>query len=93
MPEGEIFEYPITRIAHFTDTHERCPVCGLRYEVEPGFFYGAMYISYGMTVGFMVTMLIAIFVLGNDPDLWVYLAIIIPLNLLCVPLFFVMPGC
>jgi uncharacterized protein (DUF983 family) len=63
-------------------------VCGLRYEVEPGFFYGAMYISYGMTVGFMVTMLIAIFVLGNDPDLWVYLAIIIPLNLLCVPLFF-----
>ena len=25
---------------------ERCPVCDLRFEREPGYFMGAMYISY-----------------------------------------------
>jgi uncharacterized protein (DUF983 family) len=29
------------------DMHERCPVCDLLYEREPGYFMGAMYISYG----------------------------------------------
>jgi hypothetical protein len=28
--------------------HVDCPSCGLRYEREPGYFIGAMYISYGM---------------------------------------------
>ena len=26
--------------------HEKCPVCGLKYEREPGYFLGAMYFSY-----------------------------------------------
>jgi hypothetical protein len=27
---------------------ERCAVCNLRFEREPGYFLGAMYISYGL---------------------------------------------
>ena len=30
--------------------HEHCPVCGLKFEREPGYFMGAMYISYGLTL-------------------------------------------
>ena len=30
--------------------HERCDVCQLRFEREPGYFLGAMYINYGVTV-------------------------------------------
>jgi uncharacterized protein (DUF983 family) len=30
--------------------HERCAVCGLRFEREQGYFIGAMYINYGVTV-------------------------------------------
>jgi uncharacterized protein (DUF983 family) len=29
---------------------ERCPVCDLKYEREPGYFLGAMYISYGIAL-------------------------------------------
>ena len=36
---------------------ERCSVCNLRYEREPGYFLGAMYISYGL--GLPVVALIA----------------------------------
>ena len=30
--------------------HQRCPVCQLRFEREPGYFLGAMYISYGLAL-------------------------------------------
>ena len=30
--------------------HERCPVCGLKFEREAGYFLGAMYISYGLAL-------------------------------------------
>lgn len=31
--------------------HETCSHCGLKYEKEPSFFYGAMYVSYALTSG------------------------------------------
>lgn len=30
--------------------HENCSHCGLHYQIEPSFFYGAMYVSYALTV-------------------------------------------
>ena len=30
--------------------HETCSHCGLRYQLEPSFFYGAMYVSYALNV-------------------------------------------
>ncbi len=30
--------------------NENCSHCGLKYKIEPSFFYGAMYVSYGLTV-------------------------------------------
>jgi uncharacterized protein (DUF983 family) len=30
--------------------HEKCSHCGLTYQIEPSFFYGAMYVSYGLNV-------------------------------------------
>src|SRR5258708_27778971 len=32
----------------------KCPVCGLDFNPEPGFYWGAMYVSYGLTVAFSV---------------------------------------
>jgi uncharacterized protein (DUF983 family) len=37
--EGRVFRGSVTM-------YEHCPVCGLRYEREPGYFFGAMYASY-----------------------------------------------
>jgi len=34
--------------------HERCSSCGLKYKMEPSFFYGAMYVSYGLGIAFAV---------------------------------------
>lgn len=34
--------------------HDTCLACGLKYEKEVGFFYGAMYVSYALTSGFFI---------------------------------------
>jgi hypothetical protein len=34
--------------------NERCPVCDLKFEREEGYFLGAMYISYGLALVFIV---------------------------------------
>src|SRR5712691_549838 len=40
--------------------HERCPVCGLKFDREPGYFLGAMYVSYALTL-VPVLLLVVIF--------------------------------
>lgn len=36
--------------AGFPPMHEYCPVCALKFEREPGYFLGAMYISYAVAL-------------------------------------------
>jgi uncharacterized protein (DUF983 family) len=45
---GSIFRYSIFR--GFPKMHERCPVCDLKFDREPGYFLGAMYVSYGLGI-------------------------------------------
>ncbi len=33
---------------------EQCSCCKLKYEREPGFFFGAMYVSYALTSGLFI---------------------------------------
>ena len=40
--------------------HERCPKCNLNYWPEPGYYYGAMFISYTWT-GMFCLMFVALF--------------------------------
>jgi len=32
--------------------NDKCSKCGLRYRLEPSFFYGSMYVSYGVGIAF-----------------------------------------
>ena len=43
--------------------HENCNYCGLKYQIEPSFFYGAMYVSYGLNVAIGIAVFIISFVL------------------------------
>jgi uncharacterized protein (DUF983 family) len=52
--EGRLFKFKWWNVFNFAQMHENCPACGVRYEVEPGFFFGAMYLSYAFSVGIML---------------------------------------
>lgn len=45
---GKIFHHSI--FLGFPKMHESCSVCHLLYEREPGYFLGAMYVSYALAV-------------------------------------------
>ncbi|MGB5667654.1 MAG: DUF983 domain-containing protein [Maribacter sp.] len=40
------------RLGNLFKMHERCSHCNTKYKIEPSFFYGAMYVSYGVGIAF-----------------------------------------
>lgn len=43
--------------------NEKCSHCGLKYQIEPSFFYGAMYVSYGLNVALSIAAFIVSYVI------------------------------
>lgn len=41
-----------------------CPVCKADFEREPGFYFGAAYVSYALTVALWVAVLVALYTFG-----------------------------
>jgi uncharacterized protein (DUF983 family) len=85
---GKMFEFKATHITKYSRMHEHCKVCGLRFEIEPGFFWGAMYISYAITTGILIILGLLILWLGNNPDFWVYFSIIVSTVILLTPFIY-----
>lgn len=50
--EGETFETGSWSFKKPFDMHQRCAKCDLNYFPEPGYYYGAMFISYIWTAWF-----------------------------------------
>ena len=57
--EGDFFKYGFTFNPNkVTKLHDNCPKCNLKYMMEPSFFYGAMYVNYGIIVALFVAVFI-----------------------------------
>ena len=56
--EGRIYRRPFWRA--WLDMHPRCPVCGLLFEREQGYFLGSMYVSYAFSVPPVCLLVLAI---------------------------------
>lgn len=67
---------------------ESCAVCGQHYEPETGFYWGAMYISYGLAVGVVLVAGLLTYFLGHDPPTWVYVTVVAACMVLLTPLLF-----
>jgi len=53
--EGDFFEEKsFLKFKNLTKLKETCSNCGLKYMMEPSFFYGAMYVNYALTVAIAV---------------------------------------
>ena len=61
--------------------NENCSHCGLRYQIEPSFFYGAMYVSYGLNVAIGIASFVIAFVFFGASLKVTFIAIIAALVL------------
>jgi uncharacterized protein (DUF983 family) len=85
--EGDIFKYPLSDYLKFSKMNLQCSVCAASFEPEPGFYYGAMFVSYALTVILFTIVGISLYLLFHPAD-EVYL-IVIPISaLLFTPLSF-----
>ena len=64
--------------------HEKCSHCGLRYEIEPSFFYGAMYVSYGLNVGLSIATFGVSYLILESSIITSFIAIVVA-NILLFP--------
>lgn len=85
---GNMFKAPATNLKRFMEMNEVCENCGLRFEIEPGFFWGAMYVSYALTTALMLISCGTLLLVFNDPDFWVYVATIIVAVVVTLPWVF-----
>jgi len=68
--------------------HKTCPECNYTFEIEPGYFYVAMFVSYAMNVAQMVTLAVATYILTGSESPWLYVGILLGSAFLLSPLNF-----
>ncbi|MDX5321120.1 MAG: DUF983 domain-containing protein [Bacteroidota bacterium] len=84
-----MFTHSVFNPGKFQQMHQHCPVCGINFEPETGFYWGAMYISYAVTVAMSVTIGVAMRVLlGPDININYYIFTIIGAMILLAPVSF-----
>jgi|LakMenEpi03Aug12_release.lakeMendotaPanAssembly.Ray.scaffolds.fasta_scaffold14616_2 uncharacterized protein (DUF983 family) len=63
------------------DMPDNCPVCGQKYEIEVGFWYGTGYVSYALSVGLIAMLAIAYAVLvgfsWKDNSIFIFIGVMI----------------
>lgn len=59
--EGKLFDEPNPyKFSTLTKMPSKCPHCAENFEREPGFYFGAAYVSYGLTVALWIACLVAL---------------------------------
>jgi len=61
---------------------ETCTSCSLKFKIEPSFFYGAMYVSYGLGVALGIAVFVLSYILLETTLIGSFVAIVITLLVL-----------
>ncbi len=84
---GDAFESKqLYNLRKFDKMPERCAHCGHKFEIEHGFWYGAMYVSYGLTVAFSVAVFVLTYWIYPAADAWLYFWLIVAVIVGLVPI-------
>ena len=72
--EGDLFDHPILEFKKSFDMPLKCKICKQNYMPEPGFYFGAMFISYAImgffSLGFVAICMFVFDLSVNASFLW-----------------------
>lgn len=86
--EGKLFARPAWHLTRAYEMPARCPVCAQTYEPEPGFYYGAMFISFAFSVAIVLITGLVLYHFFGNPEANTYILTAITASLLLNPLSF-----
>mgnify|MGYP003706023769 CR=1 FL=1 len=86
--DGNVFVSKGVNLKKFRDMNETCPTCLVKFESEPGFFWGAMYFSYAYSVASFIIIGFFFFTLSDDVNIMHYILTVVVFTLITSPLSF-----
>lgn len=86
--EGNMFKYTFGERWFSMKMYENCPRCDQSFEPEPGFYFGAMFISYAFSTAITLTIGFILYNFFGHPSIWVYLAVVSTCVAVLWPLMF-----
>lgn len=81
---GPVFQTSFLN-SKFQKVNDSCSHCGTKFSPEPGFFWGAMYFSYALVVGWCIVTASVFYQIYEEPPLFLTSGIIIGTTLLLLP--------
>lgn len=86
--EGQFFVSHPYYLPKTGETLKECPVCSQNYSPEPGFYFGAMYVSYALGVALFVTIWASCNWFFDDVSVWLQIGLVIGSSILLGPLLY-----
>lgn len=86
--EGDFFLSHPYDLKKAGNLHSHCSECNLKYAKEPGFYFGAMYVSYALGVALFVTLWVSFNLFFPSIDLFWQITIITSSFVLIAPYFY-----
>jgi uncharacterized protein (DUF983 family) len=71
-----------------SEVKDSCEKCNRKFSIEPGFYYGAMYVSYAFGVAHVVSFVVAKLVLGFEMEFWNFIILVASFLILLTPIYY-----
>jgi uncharacterized protein (DUF983 family) len=85
---GRMFITSMFNLKQFHKMNEKCNSCGQDFLLEPGFYMGAMYISYGFQVAIVIASMVSVSIFNPELSFKFHLMIVGALILCLFTLIF-----
>ena len=86
--EGKMFPKGTLYSVKFADMHERCDCCGQTFEPEPGYYFGAMYVSFAFNVAIFLVSLFLLSQLVEEITMTMMMGVMIGVVVGFLPIIF-----
>lgn len=86
--EGDMFPAGTLYSRKFSLMNEKCACCGQHFEPEPGYYYGAMFVSYAFSTAIFIGIWVLMELLAKEVTLGMMVAALIASVILLLPLNF-----
>ena len=83
--QGAFLERHPYNLSNFNRVRDTCPQCDLKYKIEPSFYYGSMYVSYGVGVAVAIGVYVLTLILGLDLSIVAIFGCIVATLVLLMP--------
>lgn len=83
--QGRFLENHPYNLSSMNKVKDSCPSCGLKYMMEPSFYYGSMYVSYAVGVAVAMAVYVLIYISGLDLGVGGIFGVIVAALVLLMP--------